>query len=170
MERQYDFLVIGSGIAGLFYALDVAVRNPKAKIAIVTKKGEKDTNTNRAQGGIAAVLSKTDSFEAHISDSLQAGCGLCHPDVVERVVEAGPSVIEELVGYGVKFTKAKGRYHLGREGGHSAQRVVHAADLTGQEIERALVAACHHNSSQIDIFRDHLALDLITYSSDGQES
>jgi L-aspartate oxidase len=170
MERQYDFLVIGSGIAGLFYALDVAARNPKVKIAIVTKKGETDTSTNRAQGGIAAVLSKTDSFEAHLSDTLKAGCGLCHADVVERVVEAGPSVIEELVTYGVNFTKVKERYHLGREGGHTADRVVHAADLTGREVERALVAACHYHRGQIEIFRDHIALDLITYPSAGQEA
>ncbi|MFQ6008256.1 MAG: L-aspartate oxidase [Candidatus Zixiibacteriota bacterium] len=170
MERQYDFLVIGSGIAGLFYALQVADSNSKAQIAIVTKKGEKDTSTNRAQGGIAAVLNKTDSFEAHIRDTLQAGCGLCHPVVVERVVEAGPSVINELVRYGVKFTKTKGGYHLGREGGHSAKRVVHAADLTGQEIERALISACYHKRRQIHIFRDHIVLDLITYPSDGRES
>ena len=170
MERQYDFLVIGTGIAGLFYALEVVARNPKAKIAIVTKKGETDTSTNRAQGGIAAVLGKSDSFEDHINDTLTAGCGLCHTDVVERVVETGPAVIEELVAYGVDFTKAKDHYHLGREGGHTANRVVHAADLTGREIERALVVACHYNQGQIDVFQDHMVLDLITYPSDGREA
>jgi L-aspartate oxidase len=170
MELRYDFLVIGSGIAGLFYALEVASRNPKARIAIITKKGEKDTSTNRAQGGIAAVLSNSDSFEAHVNDTLQAGCGLCHRDVVERVVEAGPSVVQELVFYGVKFTQVDGKFDLGREGGHSASRVVHAADLTGLEIERALVKACHQKKNQIDIFRNHIALDLITYTVDGQEA
>jgi L-aspartate oxidase len=169
MERRYDFLVIGSGIAGLFYTLEVAARNPSAKLAIVTKKGEKDTNTNRAQGGIAAVLGKADSVEGHVNDTLKAGGGLCHRDVVERVVESGPSVIEELIAYGVKFTRVKGRFDLGREGGHSASRVVHAADLTGLEIERALVAACHAKPGQIDIYQDHIILDLITYPADGRE-
>lgn len=169
MERRYDFLVIGSGIAGLFYALKVAAKNPKAKLALVTKKGEKDTNTNRAQGGIAAVLGKADSVEAHVNDTLKAGNGLCHRDVVERVVESGPSVIQELMAYGVKFTRRKGQFDLGREGGHSANRVLHAADLTGREIERALVAACHEKADQIDIFRDHIVLDLITYPAHGSE-
>ncbi len=169
MERRYDFVVIGSGIAGIFYALKVAQSNPQARIAIITKKGEKDTNTNRAQGGIAAVLSQTDSFEAHINDTLKTGCGLCHRDVVERVVETGPSVVEDLVSYGVAFTEVDGGFDLGREGGHSANRVVHAADLTGREIERALVAACHARAGQIDIYRDHIALDLITYSANGRE-
>ncbi|MEW5993440.1 MAG: L-aspartate oxidase [Candidatus Zixiibacteriota bacterium] len=170
MERRYDFLVIGSGIAGLFYALDVAERNPTARIAIVTKKSETDTSTNRAQGGIAAVLGKTDSFEAHIDDTLRTGCGLCRRDVVEQVVQAGPSVVEELVAYGVKFTRVGGKYDLGREGGHSTSRVVHAGDLTGREIERALVAACYAKADQIEIFRDHIALDLITYPADGHEA
>ncbi len=169
MERRYDFLIIGSGIAGLFYALEVAAKNPQAKLAIVTKKAEKDTSTNRAQGGIAAVLSGTDSVEAHINDTLKAGAGLCHRDVVETVVETGPSVIEELVGYGVKFTRVDGRFDLGREGGHSTNRVVHAADLTGREIERALVAACHQKADQIDFYRDHIVLDLITYPSGDRE-
>jgi len=169
MERRYDFLVIGSGIAGLFYALEVVARNPDAKLAIVTKKGEEDTNTNRAQGGIAAVLGQADSVEAHVNDTLKAGHGLSHRDVVERVVEVGPSVIEELIAYGVNFTRVDGQFDLGREGGHSASRVVHAADLTGREIERALVAACHEKPGQIDIYQDHIVLDLITYPADGRE-
>ncbi|HWR83995.1 MAG TPA: L-aspartate oxidase [Candidatus Deferrimicrobium sp.] len=167
MERRCDILVVGSGIAGLFYALEAANRNPGARIALVTKKGEMDTNTNRAQGGIAAVLSKTDSTEAHIKDTLEAGRGLCHRDVVERVVEAGPSAVEELVAYGVKFTRAGGQFDLSREGGHSASRVVHAADLTGQEIERALLTACRNRAGQIEIYRDHIVLDLITYPTAG---
>ena len=169
MERRYDFLIIGSGIAGLFYALKVAAKNPKAKLAVVTKKGEKNTSTNRAQGGIAAVLGKADSVEAHINDTMKAGCGLCHPEVVQKVVEAGPSVIEELIAYGVKFTRKNGQFDLGREGGHSKNRVVHAADLTGREIERALVTACHEKAEQIDVYPDHIILDLITYSAEGRE-
>ena len=169
MERHYDYLVIGSGIAGLFYALQVSELNPRAKVALVTKKGETDTSTNRAQGGIAAVLEGTDSFDAHVEDTLKAGAGLCHRDVVEHVVEVAPAVIEELVGYGVAFTREQGHYHLGREGGHSVPRVVHARDLTGREIERALLTACRHKKEHIHIFRDHMALELITYPDKGRQ-
>ena len=167
MERHYDFLVIGSGIAGLFYALEVAGRRPDARIAIVTKKGETDTNTNRAQGGIAAVLSGTDSFDSHIRDTLTAGAGLCHKQVVEEIVTEAPTVIADLVDYGVRFTQSEGEYHLGREGGHSAPRVVHAADLTGREVERALLAAIFSMKDRIHMYRDHLVLDLITGTASG---
>ncbi len=169
MEKRYDFLVIGSGIAGLFYALEVTAKDPKVKVAIVTKKAVEDSSTNRAQGGIAAVLSKTDSIEAHVNDTLKAGAGLCHRDVVEKVVEAGPQVVQELIAYGVKFTQKNGKFDLGREGGHSTNRVIHAADLTGQEIERALLAACRQKADQIDIYPNHIVLDLITYSLGGKE-
>jgi L-aspartate oxidase len=165
MEQRFDYLVVGSGIAGLFYALKVVTKHPEAKVAIVTKKGESDTTTNRAQGGIAAVLSVTDSIDSHVEDTLRAGCGLCHRDVVEKVVEAGPSAIEELIRYGVEFTKVDGRFSLGREGGHTVNRVAHAADLTGKEIERALLAACRAKGSNIQIFSHHIVLDLITYKS-----
>lgn len=167
MERRFDFLIAGSGIAGLFYALKVAEAEPNAQIAIVTKKAEDATSTNRAQGGIAAVMAGTDSMEDHIGDTLRAGCGLCHEAVVEQVVENGPAAIEELVRYGVKFTQVGGRFDLGREGGHSRDRVVHASDLTGREIERALLKACHANAN-ISIFPDHMVLDLVTYSQAGQ--
>ncbi len=170
MDRRYDYLVIGSGIAGLFYALKIAEQDPRGQIAIITKKGETATNTNRAQGGIAAVLAETDSFAAHINDTLTVGCGLCHRDVVEKVVESGPVAIEELLHYGVKFTRVDGRFDLGREGGHTAKRVAHSSDLTGREIERALLAACRTLPDRIHIFRDHLALDLITYRSSGTEA
>jgi len=170
MDRRFDFLVIGSGIAGLFYALKVSEQAPSARIAIVTKKGETATNTNRAQGGIAAVLSGTDSFEAHINDTIRVGSGLCRRDVVERVVEAGPSAIAELSEYGVRFTKRDGTYDLGREGGHTANRVVHASDLTGREVERALLTACRAKNGQIQIFRDHIVLDLIKHSQGGHSS
>ncbi len=169
MERNYDFLVVGSGIAGLFYALEVARINPESKIAIVTKKGEEDTSTNRAQGGIAAVLAKTDSFNAHVEDTLTAGCGLCNKEVVKQIVTMAPDAIKDLVSYGVHFTKKEGEYSLGREGGHSAPRVVRSADLTGAEIERALLTACREKSGQIDILRDHIVLDLIICESDGKK-
>ncbi|HOP07450.1 MAG TPA: L-aspartate oxidase [candidate division Zixibacteria bacterium] len=167
MERRYDFLIVGSGIAGLFFALKVSQMNPNSRVAIVTKKGETDTSTNRAQGGIAAVTQGTDSFEAHVADTLKAGAGLCDKEVVEKIVEAAPSVIKELVDFGVRFTRSDEGFHLGREGGHSAPRVVHAQDLTGREIERALLKACR-SMPNVDIFRDHMVLELITYEEAGR--
>lgn len=168
MERRFDFIVIGTGIAGLFYALEVVSHKPDAKVAIVTKKSAADSSTNRAQGGIAAVLSNTDSFDAHIADTLKTGSGLCNEEIVRRVVETGPSVIKELIDYGVKFSTSKGHFDLTREGGHSANRVVHAGDLTGREIERALLNACRAHKSNIEIFRNSIALDLLTYESGGE--
>lgn len=168
MDRRYDYLVVGTGIAGLFFALKTIEREPTARIAIVTKKAETETSTNRAQGGIAAALAGTDSYESHIADTLQTGCGLCHKDVVEQVVRGGPAAIEELVKLGVEFTRVEGEYDLGREGGHSINRVVHAEDLTGREIERALLTACRAKPDNIRIFRDHMVLDLVTYH-DGEK-
>ncbi|MEE8150083.1 MAG: L-aspartate oxidase, partial [candidate division Zixibacteria bacterium] len=166
-ERHFDFVVIGSGIAGLFYALEVVSLKPDAKVAIVTKKSAAESSTNRAQGGIAAVLSKTDSFELHIKDTIGCGGGLCNEKVVRQVVENGPRVIDELIGYGVKFSKLDDSLDLTREGGHSVQRVVHAADLTGKEIDRALLNACRL-SGGIEIFRNSIVLDLITASDNGK--
>jgi L-aspartate oxidase len=162
MIRRFDYLVVGSGIAGLFYALEISRSHPGCKVAIVTKKGERDTNTNYAQGGIASVLSGVDSFDSHVADTLTAGAGLCDEKVVRNIVELGPRTIEELIAYGVQFSATEGHFDLGREGGHSANRVVHAADFTGREIERALLAACHARVNQITIFPDHIAIDLIS--------
>jgi len=170
MDRRYDFLVVGSGIAGLFYALKLVEQDPKVRVAIITKKAETETSTNRAQGGIAAVLDGTDSVESHIADTIRVGCGLCHTDVVEKVVENGPAAIEELIQYGVNFTKSGDSFDLGREGGHSANRVVHAADLTGKEIERALLDACHALPDNIHLFPNHIVLDLVTYRKAGHEA
>ncbi len=163
---KFDFLVIGSGIAGLSYALKVA---QKGTVAVVTKKRSSDSNTNYAQGGIAAVVSPSDSFEAHLADTLSAGCGLSRPDVVETVVKAGPRCIQELIDIGVQFSREdsepkEDHLHLSREGGHSARRVVHAADATGREIEKALLHALHANSN-IRLFENHIAVDLITIGS-----
>ncbi len=165
MEKRFDFIVAGSGIAGLFYVLQVLLRQPEARIAIVTKKAETDTSTNRAQGGIAAVLSGADSFDKHIEDTIAVGGGLCNREIVEKVVQGGPVVIRELIDFGVRFTKENGHFQLGREGGHSENRVVHAADLTGREIERALLEACRSHSN-IEIYRNHAVIDLITYPDD----
>jgi L-aspartate oxidase len=169
MDRRFDFIVVGTGIAGLFFAIKVVEENPRAKVAVLTKKTETDTSTNRAQGGIAAVLANTDSFDLHVTDTMTVGCGLCHRDVVEHIVEAGPSVIEELINYGVQFTRGEAGLDLGREGGHSRNRVAHATDLTGKEIERALLAACRAYPDNITMFRNHIVLDLVTYKQGAQE-
>ncbi|MFH1761397.1 MAG: FAD-binding protein, partial [bacterium] len=127
--KKYDFLVIGSGIAGLSFALKAA---HLGRVAILTKKGKSDSNTNYAQGGIASVIDKTDNFENHIKDTLTAGAGLCKKHSVELTVKNGPRSILELINWGVNFTKVKnGSLELGREGGHSHHRIVHVHDYTG---------------------------------------
>ncbi len=162
---EFDFLVLGSGIAGLFYALKVADRGA---VAVVTKKTSAESNTNYAQGGIASVMSPEDSFELHVQDTLAAGAGLCHEDVVRTVVREGPDRIRELMALGLQFTEREvpgqpGRRELdlGREGGHSKRRIVHARDTTGREIEQALVAAAEHHPN-IRLFENHFAVDLVT--------
>jgi L-aspartate oxidase len=160
--KQFDYLVLGSGIAGLSFALKVA---SLGRVAIVTKKSRAESNTNYAQGGIAAVTSKEDSFEMHVRDTLEAGAGLCREDVVRTIVEEGPARIAELIELGMKFSEREGdggrELDLGREGGHSKRRILHAKDVTGREIERALLAAIARNPN-IEIFENHFAIDLIT--------
>ena len=163
--KQFDFLVLGSGIAGLFFALKVA---PRGRVAIVTKKNRAESNTNYAQGGIASVTSKEDSFELHVRDTLTAGAGLCKESVVRTIVEEGPARIAELIELGMKFSERNapgengGReLDLGKEGGHSKRRILHAKDVTGREIERALLNAVARQPN-ISIFENHLAIDLIT--------
>ncbi len=167
MELKYDILIIGSGIAGLFFAQKMAEMLPDAKIAVITKKSETASSTNYAQGGIASVMADEDTFERHVHDTLSAGAGLCKERVVRKIVSNGPQAIKKLVAIGVKFTKKKGHFDLGREGGHSFNRVVHAADLTGREIERALLTASR-KAKNIDIYKDTIALDLITYIQNGR--
>jgi len=164
--HQSDFLVIGSGIAGLSFALKAS---QEGSVTVITKKGEAESNTNYAQGGIAVAISPEDSFGSHIGDTLTAGDGLCYRDVVEAVVTSGPRLILELIQWGVNFSKARGedRLDLGTEGGHSHRRVVHSSDLTGQEIERSLVKAVL-KEKRIDILEDHLALDLIIATEKGK--
>ena len=164
MIQKTDFLVIGSGIAGLSYALKAARHG---RVTIITKKKIQQSNTALAQGGVAAVFGKQDSFSLHMEDTMKAGDGLCNPDVVKMVVENGPERIRELVDQGARFNKAgKGKcdFALGREGGHSAKRIVYAHDLTGREIEDALVA-CAKKHDNITILEDHVAINLITFSS-----
>ena len=164
-HRVFDFLVLGSGIAGLSFALKVA---PRGRVAIITKKDRAESNTNYAQGGIAAVTSKEDSFEMHVRDTLQAGAGLCKEDVVRIIVQEGPARIQELIELGMRFsereaTSANGgrELDLGKEGGHSRRRILHAKDVTGREIERALLAAVAAQKN-IEIFENHFVIDLIT--------
>ncbi len=163
--KQFDFLVLGSGLAGLSFALKVA---PHGRVAIITKKDRAESNTNYAQGGIASVTSKEDSFELHVRDTLEAGAGLCKEAVVRTIVEDGPARIAELIDLGMQFTEREiPRSHgareldLGREGGHSKRRILHAKDITGREIERALLAAVA-DQPNITIFENHLAINLIT--------
>lgn len=159
MKITTDFLVIGSGIAGLSYALKVAERGT---VAIVTKRETSETATNLAQGGIASVFSHDDSFDAHVKDTMTAGAALPNEEVVRSVVEAGPAAIEDLLSWGVQFSKDEaGNFDLTREGGHSQRRIFHAKDMTGQEIERALVEAVS-NHLNITVYEDHCAVDLIT--------
>lgn len=157
-KLSYDFLVVGSGIAGLTFALKAAKHG---KVAIVTKKEMMEANTAYAQGGIAGVLNKHDSFEKHIADTMEAGAGLCKKEAVELVVKEGPRLIQELIDYGVNFTKKNGELDLGREGGHSENRIVHAADATGFEIETVMVNQVK-NHPNIDIFEHHFAMELLT--------
>jgi L-aspartate oxidase len=160
--KNFDFLVLGSGIAGLSFALKVA---PFGRVAIVTKKSRAESNTNYAQGGVAAVTSKEDSVEIHLRDTLQAGAGLCHEDAVRVIVTEGPARVAELISIGMQFTErennGKRELDLGREGGHSKRRILHAKDVTGREIERALLNAVA-NQPNIEIFENHFAIDLIT--------
>jgi len=161
-----DFLVIGSGISGLSFALKAA---RLGRVTLVTKKNRVDTATNLAQGGIAAVLSAEDSYEAHIADTLQAGAGLCNEEVVRLVVESGPERIRELISLGINFTREEadsGRLDLAREGGHSARRIAHARDLTGREIERGLLARVAATEN-ITVLENHLAVDLLIASKAG---
>ena len=164
MMKRTDFLVIGSGIAGLSYALKVA---QFGKVTIVTKKQVQKTNTALAQGGVAAVFSQMDSVDLHLADTLAAGDGLCSREVARMVVTDGPDRIKDLVSQGAHFNKqGKGEYDfsLGQEGGHSRKRIVYAQDLTGKEIEETLVKNIQENEN-ITILEDHIAINLITFSS-----
>jgi L-aspartate oxidase len=169
MQYKSEFLIIGSGIAGLTFALKVA---PFGQVHLVTKKEVMTSNTNLAQGGIASVFGQFDSFDLHIKDTLASGDGLCNQEVVEMVVRMGPDRIHELTQFGVRFnvdpdlkaTPERAAFDLGREGGHSQNRIVHAKDMTGREVEAVLVDQVK-NHPNIDLYENHLAIDLITCST-----
>ena len=164
-----DYLVIGSGLAGLTAALEAAKHG---SVLVVTKANAEDCNTRYAQGGIACVMSEdNDSFEQHVQDTLVAGAGLCKPDVVRAIVKAGPERIRALQAWGVEFTRERevnpgstasgDAYHLGREGGHSARRILHSGDITGRQVSDVLIARCRENPN-ITILEHHMAVDLIS--------
>lgn len=158
-----DFLVIGSGIAGLTYALKVAHHFPDKKVTIITKASADETNTKYAQGGVAVVNDlENDSFEKHIEDTLIAGDGLCDEEIVEIVVKEGPARVQELIEWGARFDKdAEGDYRLGKEGGHSEFRILHHKDITGKEMERALLEAVD-KAPNIDFIKHCFVVDVIT--------
>lgn len=164
-RRQCDFLILGSGIAGLTFALKVA---PHGRVCIVTKKHRAESNTNYAQGGIAAVTSKEDTFAMHVKDTLEAGAGLCNEEVVRTIIQEGPARVADLIALGMKFSEREvpqshgaKELDLGKEGGHSKRRILHAKDVTGREIERALLAAIAAQPN-IEIFENHFGIDLLT--------
>ena len=161
--KQYDFIVVGSGLAGLSFALRACEHGT---VAVLTKRDAVTTSTARAQGGIACVQSVEDSFDRHVADTLDAGAGLCPGDVVRTIVSEGPAAIEELTRWGVGFDRRKNDHgeeeiDLGREGGHTKRRILHSKDTTGREIEDKLLAAVRENG-KIDLFEFHFAIDLIT--------
>jgi L-aspartate oxidase len=153
-----EVLVVGSGIAGLTFALKAS---RYADVLVVTKKERLESNTNYAQGGVAAVFGPDDSPELHVADTLVAGAGLCHRRAVEELAREGPERVQELIDWGVGFSKEDGRVALGREAGHSVRRILHAADLTGQEIERALLAAVAEEP-RITLLENHFVWSLAT--------
>jgi len=156
---EKDFLVIGSGIAGLTFALKAS---QFGSVAIVSKDELAESATLYAQGGIASVMTDDDSFELHADDTIESGRGLCREDVVRIICREGPSHVRELINLGVKFTRIRGEdYHLSREGGHSRDRILHANDLTGQEIERAMIEAIN-SKKNITVFPHHMLIDFIT--------
>ncbi len=170
MTEKTDFLVIGSGIAGLSFSLKAAQHGT---VTVITKKEQAESNTNYAQGGLAAVISPDDSFDLHIEDTKRAGAGLCHDDVVELVVRDGPERVRELIAWGVEFSRQNPpqnqQLDLGREGGHSRNRIVHAKDLTGKVVEQSLLEATKRHPN-ITILEQNLAIDLITEHHLGQKS
>ena len=162
-----DFLVIGSGIAGLSFALRVSLWGT---VVVVTKKRDIDTATNLAQGGIAAVIDEHDSIDEHVTDTLISGAGLCDANIVRLVVSAGRERVEDLVDYGVPFVReaATGKLNLGREGGHSRRRVAHAYDLTGKEIEKTLLERVR-KTRNIKLLEEHVAVDLLIHKSGSEQ-
>jgi L-aspartate oxidase len=165
MELKYDFLVIGTGLGGLSFALKAAAHG---KVCLITKAELEETNTRYAQGGIAAVTYEPDSYDKHVKDTLVAGDHLCNEEVVKMVVKEAPEQIQELIQWGTQFDKqSSGKFDLAREGGHSEHRILHHKDNTGQEIQRALSVQVRKHPN-IDLLEKHFAVDLITQHHRGK--
>src|SRR5512137_1955914 len=156
-REHVDFLVVGSGVAGLSFALEAASRG---SVLVLVKRARQEGNTQYAQGGIASVLGPDDAFENHVRDTLVAGAGLCHADAVEVTVREGPDRIRWLQSLGVEFDREGPGLHLTREGGHSHRRVAHAKDTTGMEVEKKLLAACAATGIRVE--PDQVAIDVLT--------
>ncbi len=161
--KMVDHLVIGSGVAGLTFAVKMAEKFPTRKICIVTKGDEDESNTKYAQGGVAVVFDKEeDSFQKHVMDTLRAGDGICDVEIVKMVVKEGPKRLRDLMRWGAIFdVDSEGNFDLGKEGGHSESRVIHHKDITGYEVERALLQRVHQLPN-ITLLSHHFAIDLIT--------
>ena len=164
---SYDLLVLGSGAAGLSVVLRALELNPKLKIAVIAKNAAASGSTAQAQGGIAAVFDSTDSLESHVTDTLDAGAGLCDPVTVRFVAERAREAIDWLAAEGVSFDRDpdSGEYQLGREGGHSHRRIVHSADATGRAVETALIARLAESGGAL--FENYVAIDLIRHPKSG---
>ncbi|MHA1371020.1 MAG: L-aspartate oxidase, partial [Promethearchaeota archaeon] len=159
MKRKVDFLVVGSGLSGLFCAKKLA---RIGSVLIITKESKTVSNSANAQGGIAVVMSDDDSIEKHIRDTLIAGDGLCDEMVVRRIIRHGPRCVQELIDLGVPFSKTSdGNYDLGKEGGHSRRRVIHAGDITGSEVQKALLKIIERESPNIEILEHTIAVNLV---------
>ncbi len=163
MKVARDYIVIGSGLAGLTFALKIA---EYGSVALITKDAVEESATRYAQGGIASVMAEDDSVDLHVTDTIEAGRGLCKEDVVRCIIREGPARVRELIRLGTKFTRTQGEdsFHLTREGGHSKRRILHADDLTGWEIERTLIEAVR-TKSNIEIYPYHMGIDIITRSN-----
>jgi len=165
MPFKFDYLVIGGGVAGLSFALEAARHG---SVAVLTKRARHEGSTQYAQGGIASVLSSDDSFEQHVQDTLVAGAGLCKREAVEVTVREGPEQLRRLVALGAVFDRnAAGEFDLTREGGHSKRRIVHSGDITGREVERALLQACD-DTKNVTFFQNTAAIDLIRAGAAGR--
>ena len=166
-QLETDYLVLGTGIAGLTFAIDAAEHG---KVLIVTKRGAIDTNTNWAQGGVAAVLADDDSFEQHVADTLTVGDGLCDRVAVESIIAEGPAAVAKLLALGTRLDRnPTGDLDLTREGGHSRRRVVHHEDVSGREIQRALHTAVRSHPN-ITILEHHIAIDLLSMAKYGGDA